>query len=126
MDFSLNLFGIKASLAVEKELADNIGKVGEYLKTKYDDLVSEFTPDTSRESEDWTEDEYKEFVSELQDGRTIIEISELHKRSINKITEKLENMLNVEIDNDTIKVIKEKYNNNDDVTRILLYIVTQL
>jgi glutathionylspermidine synthase len=126
MDFSLNLFGIKASLVVEKELADNIGKVGEYLKTKYDDIVSEFTPDTSRESEDWSEDEYKEFISELQDGRTIIEISELHKRSINKITEKLENMLNVEIDNNTIKVIKEKYNNNDDVTRILRYIVTQL
>jgi hypothetical protein len=126
MDFSSDFFGIKMALKIDQEVADNMRKAGDFIKEQCNNIYKEFVPDISRENEEWTTEEYANFENELVEGKDLVDISVIHKRSIARITQKLEDLLNIQIDNDRIKNIKEKYNNNSEVTNILARLIRQL
>jgi polyhydroxyalkanoate synthesis regulator phasin len=126
MDFSSDFFGIKMALKIDQEVADNMRKAGDFIKEQCNNIYKEFVPDISRENEEWTTEEYANFENELVEGKDLVDISVIHKRSIARLTQKLEDLLNIQIDNDRIKNIKEKYNYNSEVTNILARLIRQL
>lgn len=117
MDFNFDFLGVKASISINQQTIDVITNVGNEISQAFTSAVA--VPEYGREYEEWTNQETEQLVNELKETMNINAISGKHKRSVSSILTKLEADIIAEMDIHPIRVIKEKYGNNDIIDSFL-------